>query len=219
MKRQFATMDVLAVAISAFEFNDRHVHRDPVTINERGIYPNRQLINEYLEGKRENLSQTVENTEAENLALYLQQSELVQTLTGRADNFLHQLNELLSRPVVTYRDFGIMAWAPKLAHDLKKKEEVREVSSHFEHTSRYFGKLGEKLLCTFTLIESRYVKTMDCYAVFGHNENNDLVFYWVKDKEKIISNGRIQGRVKAHKEDKYHGNACVTTLNYVKVLE
>ena len=59
---------------------------------------------------------------------------------------------------------------------------------------------------------------MDCYAVYGHDTQGNLIFYWAREQKKIVESGQIHGRIKIHKRDSYRGNACVTTLNYVKVV-
>jgi hypothetical protein len=80
------------------------------------------------------------------------------------------------------------------------------------------GRIGEKITVNFGLIDSRYIPTLNCYAVYGHDDHGNLFFYWAKDNKKIVNSGRIQGRVKAHNIDDRRGRACVTNLNYVKVL-
>jgi len=220
MKKEFATAQALATAVAAFEFNKSSIVRAPVTIDGVGYYPNRQLIQTSLEGNTEHfVVNEFHYKQADGIITYLQQAGLMQTLVkGATDNFLGNIIKLLTEEKITSRDLGILAWAPKMADDYQKKDQVRQVSAQFEGRSRYIGKVGEKVTMTFTHIESRYITSMDCYAVYGHNENDDLVFYWAKDKKKIVEQGRIQGKVKLHDTDKYHGNARVTTINYVKVV-
>ena len=221
MKQKFPTLEVLATAIAAFAHNQDRVERDTIsTADGHTIVPNRQLISEYLEGNRANLPAVSDHDRkhAEGIVQYLQQTGIMQTLISRGDRFLGQINDLLSRPSVTAKDFGLIAWAPKLASDYQKKDHVREISARFEYTSRYIGQVGDKITTEFTLIDSRYIKTMDCYSVYGHDAQGNLIFYWAREQKKIIKAGKIYGRVKAHNRDEYRGDACVTTLNYVKVL-
>jgi hypothetical protein len=142
----------------------------------------------------------------------------MQTLVSRDDKFLAQINNLLSQTSITAKDLGLIAWAPKLANDYQKKDNVREISARFEYTSHYIGQVGDKITTEFTLIDSRYIKSMDCYAVYGHDAQGNLIFYWAREQKKIVEAGQIHGRVKTHKRDEYRGDACVTTLNYVKVV-
>jgi hypothetical protein len=221
MKQKFPTLEALATAIAAFAHNQDRVERDATTTADGcKIIPNRQLIGEYLEGNRANLRIVSDHDRkhAEGIVQYLQQTGIMQTLVNRDDRFLTQINDLLSRSTVTAKDFGLIAWAPKLASDYQKKDHVREVSARFEYTSHYIGQVGDKIITEFTLIDSRYIKSMDCYAVYGHDAQGNLIFYWAREQKKIVQAGQIHGRVKSHKRDEYRGNACVTTLNYVKVL-
>jgi hypothetical protein len=221
MKQKFPTLEVLATAIAAFAHNQDRVERDTnTTADGCSIIPNRQLICEYLDGNRANLRTVSDHDRkhAEGIVQYLQQTGIMQTLSSRDDKFLGQINNLLSQPSVTAKDFGLMAWAPKLASDYQKKDHVRELSARFEYASRYIGQMGDKIITEFTLIDSRYIKSMDCYAVYGHDAQGNLIFYWAREQKKIVQAGQIQGRVKMHKRDEYRGDACVTTLNYVKVV-
>jgi hypothetical protein len=221
MKQKFPTLEALATAIAAFAHNQDRVERDAASTDDGcAIIPNRQLIREYLEGNRANLKIVSDHDRkhAEGIVQYLQQTGIMQTLVSRDDKFLAQINNLLSQPSVTAKDLGLMAWAPKLASDYQKKDHVREVSARFEYTSHYIGQVGDKITTEFTLIDSRYIKSMDCYAVYGHDAQGNLIFYWAREQKKIIKAGQIHGRVKTHKRDEYRGDACVTTLNYVKVL-
>jgi hypothetical protein len=221
MKQKFPTVEALATAIAAFTHNQDRVERDAITTADGcTIIPNRQLVREYLEGNRANLPIVSDHDRkhAEGIVQYLQQTGIMQTLANRGDKFLTQINNLLAQPTVTAKDFGLIAWAPKLASDYQKKDNIREVSARFEYASRYIGQVGDKIIIEFTLIDSRYIKTMDCYAVYGHDVQGNLIFYWAREQKKIVQTGQIQGRVKTHKRDGYRGDACVTTLNYVKIV-
>jgi hypothetical protein len=219
-KKTFITSQALIAAVAAYEHNNKRVVRDPFVDNEIEIKANRQLILNYLDGDHSVLAVTEDHAvRASELIDYIQHASLMQTLRkGSADQFMGKIAELLTNLDIVSSDLGLLAWAPKLADDYQKKDQAQLASARFEGSSRYISKVGDKIIMTFTLIESRYIKQMDCYAVYGHNENNDLVFYWAKDEKKVVENSRIQAKVKAHNPDKYHGNARVTTLNYVKVL-
>ena len=219
MKKQYPALQVLATAMVAYHYNNSTIIRNTV-VNDDGleILPNRQLITDALEGRASNLQINDHYLkEAEGIVQYLQQTVIMQSLKGTPDRFLAQITELLTNQSVSAKDIGILAWAPKLADDYQKKDHVREISARYEHQSRYIGRVGEKIELDFTMIEKRYIQSMDCYAVYGYSQDN-LVFYWAKTLDKVCEVGKISGRIKSHKEDQYRGNARVTTLNYVKVL-
>jgi hypothetical protein len=216
----FPTQKVIAIAVAAFEFNKNTIIRDSGEMDGVKQFSNRELIMSYLNG--ETIPFTVTDfhiTQAEELMNYLQQVSVMQTLqSGSIFGFLENIIKSFSSSTVKNRDIGILAWVPKLAEDYRKKDQIREVSAKYELNSRYVGKIGDKIIITFNLIESRYVKTLDCFSVYGTDGNGNLIFYWAKDKNKIVDNVRIQGRVKNQQKDTRRGNAFVTTINYVKVL-
>lgn len=216
----YPTQKVLATAIAAYEFNKNSIIRAPVTIDGVGYVSNRQLITESIQGiGAPFVVNDFHIKQAEGITQYLQHASLMQTLSnGKPDNFLGNIVELLIKEEIGSRDLGIIAWAPKLTDDYQKKDHVREVSARYEIRSSYIGKVGEKITTNFTLIEQRYIHSMDCTAVYGHDDAGNLIFYWAKDPKKIIKTGSIQGRIKAHNPDKFRGNARVTTMNYVKVV-
>jgi hypothetical protein len=219
-KIKYPTINAVATAIAVYEYNGRKIVRDPVTDTAgTKILPNRQLITDCLAGQT---SAFIVNDfhvkQAEGIIQYLQQTVIMQSLQNKVDRFLSQMTELVTNQEITNKDIGIIAWAPHVADQYQKKDHVREVSARYEHRSRYIGKAGEKIVTDFTMIEKRYIKSMDCWAVYGYDSDDNLIFYWAKVADKICEVGKISGRIKAHNEDKFRGNARVTTLNYVKVL-
>jgi hypothetical protein len=219
LKKNYSTVEAVATAIAVYEHNDRIIVRDITETENKKSYPNRQLIKEALEGDCTHIClNDFYIKQAEGIIQYLQQTVIMQSLQNKVDRFLGQMTELLSNQEVSNKDIGILAWAPHLADQYQKKDHVREVSARFERHSRYIGHPRDKVIIDFTMIEKRYIQTMDCWAVYGSDAQDNLVFYWAKTTDKICEVGKISGRIKAHNEDKFRGNAKVTTLNYVKVL-
>lgn len=216
--KSFSTLQVLATAVAAYEFNENTIVRNPVIIGNKGYVSNRQLISDYAQGNGGPfIVNDIHIKQAEGIIAYLEQTVIMQSLKGTPDRFLGQISTILADKEVTDRDFGIVAWAPHLADQYQQKDHVREVSARYEYRSRYIGRIGDKVELDFTIIDKRYIKSMDCFAVYGYSQDN-LVFYWAKNLDKICEVGRIQGRIKTHKEDEYRNKARVTVLNYVKVL-
>jgi hypothetical protein len=216
------TLRVLATAIAAYEHNNRSIVRNPVTIDGVGYYPNRQLItdsvlyNGTFNGKF--IVNEFHEKQADGVIQYIEQTVIMQSLKGAPDRFLSQLNEILANKEISIKDFGIVAWAPHLVDQYQQQDHVRELSARHERLSRYTGRIGETVTIQFTMIEKSYIQSTDCYAVYGYTEHDNLVFYWAKNLDKVCEAGRIQGRVKSHREESYRNNAKVTVLNYVKVL-
>jgi len=216
--KSFPTLQVLATAVAAYEYNKQTIVRNPVTVDGIGYVSNRQLISDCVQGLGAPFVVNEFHTkEAEGIIGYLEQTVIMQSLKGTTDRFLGQIGAILANSETTDKDFGIIAWAPHLADQYQQKDHVREISARYEYRSRYIGRVGDKVELDFTLIDKRYIKSMDCFAVYGYSQDN-LVFYWAKTLDKVCEVGRISGRVKSHKEDEYRNKARVTTLNYVKVL-
>ena len=216
--KSFPTLQVLATAVAAYEYNKRTIVRNPVTIDGVGYVSNRQLISDYVQGLGAPFVVNEFHTkQAEGIIGYLEQTVIMQSLKGNTDRFLGQIGAILANSETTDKDFGIIAWAPHLADQYQKKDHVREISARYEYRSRYIGRVGDKVELDFTLIDKRYIKSMDCFAVYGYSQDN-LVFYWAKTLDKVCEVGRIHGRIKDHKEDEYRNKARVTVLNYVKVI-
>lgn len=216
--KSFPTLQVLAVAIAAYEHNKRSIIRNPVVQDGVEFLSNRQLIDDAMQGNSIPFVVNEFHTkQAEGIIGYLEQTVIMQSLKGTTDRFLGQIGAILANSETTNKEFGIVAWAPHLADQYQKKDHVREISARYEYRSRYIGRVGDKVELDFTLIDKRYIKSMDCFAVYGYSQD-DLVFYWAKNLDKVCEVGRIQGRVKNHKEDEYRNRARVTTLNYVKVV-
>jgi hypothetical protein len=216
--KSFPTLQVLATAVAAYEYNKQTIVRNPVTVDGVGYVSNRQLISDYAQGLGAPFVVNEFHTkQAEGIIGYLEQTVIMQSLKGNTDRFLGQIGAILANSETTDKDFGIIAWAPHLADQYQKKDHVREISARYEYRSRYIGRVGDKVELDFTLIDKRYIKSMDCFAVYGYSQDN-LVFYWAKTLDKVCEVGRIHGRIKDHKEDEYRNKARVTVLNYVKVL-
>jgi hypothetical protein len=184
-----------------------------------GYVSNRQLITDYVIG---NGGPFIVNDEhrkqAEEIVQYLEQTVIMQSLKGTPDRFLADLSTTLANKEVSVKEFGIVAWAPHLVDQYQRKDRVREVSARYEVHSRYVGHVRDKITTDFTLLEKRYIKNMDCWAVYGYDANDNLLFYWARSLDKVCEVGRIEARIKDHKEDEYRNDAKVTVLNYVKVL-
>ena len=216
--KSFPTLQVLATAIAAYEHNKYSIIRNPGVEDGVEFLSNRQLIDNAVQGHGAPfIVNDIHVKQAEGIIGYLEQTVIMQSLKGTSDRFLGQIGAILANKEISDKEFGIIAWAPHLADQYQKKDQVREVSARYEYRSRYIGRVGDKVEIDFTMIDKRYIKSMDCFAVYGYSQDN-LVFYWAKNLDKVCEVGRIQGRIKDHKEDEYRNKARVTVLNYVKVL-
>jgi len=218
--KSYSALDVVASAVAAYDHNDHTIVRATVH-NKDGtrIDANRQLMADCVEGMQQPfVVNDFHRKEADGIIQYLQQTVIMQSLKGTPDRFLAQAVELMSAQTISIRDFGIVAWAPKLSNDYQRKDHVREISARYEHHSRYVGHPRDRITTTFTLLEKRYIKSLDSWAVYGYDDAGNLLFYWARTMDKVCETGKISARIKDHKVDEYRNDARVTVLNYVKVI-
>jgi hypothetical protein len=218
--QKFSTIQAVAASVAAFEQNNYTVNR-VLYKDDNGIdmQSNRALINSFLKDNTGLVVTQQHVDHAAEMITYLQHVNMMQALSKRGvDNFLNKVVNLTISNEISIRDLGLLAWAPKLEVTYKQKEVVRENSARYEICSKFVGRVGEKILIDFTLVESRYISNVECYSVYGHTEDGNLVFYWARDPKKIVKQGRIQAKVKEHKKDGHRNDALVTSINYVKVV-
>lgn len=217
---------MLAAAVSAIELNGSVVRE--AQFKREGdklvdVYPNRVLILSYLQrDKPSTVPLRVEFTvtdehrqRAEEVMQAIQNTVLMQTLKGKADTFLDQVNNTLQYPEVNYREAGIIAWAPKIVSDYQKKDKVAQKSAVYERTSNFFGRISEKVSINFTVIEKKPFSRVHSNLVYGHDDYGNLISYWTRKGDEV-KDGKISGRIKNHIVDNHRNRARVTVLNFVK---
>lgn len=216
MKVKFTTLTALAYAIEAYHHNKKQI----VRVSEQDLVANSKLILNGLENNHSIIQPIDEKhfDQAQDCITYLQQMAIMKTLIGNRDQFLQTISEIISHDQIDSKNLGLLAWAPKLVDDYRRINSIKEISACYEPNSQWEGSPGDKISMQFRLIERRYNPEYKSYSAYGYNENNNLIFYWTKNSEKIVENGKIVGRIKEHRRDNRRGNACVTVLHYVKNL-
>ena len=211
------TREVLAVAIFAFRKNGKVVKEATAEATS-----NKLMVWDYFVPlKTEKPQPRIEVTEelleaADAVRTVIDHAVTMSMLTkGFVVSFLGNIHEILKEDTVKSKNLGMLVWAPKLAQDLQKAESLKELSAGYEHASKYIGKLGDRIEFDFTLIEKRYVRALETWSAYGHNEQGHLVKFLSKHEE-LCATGRIRARIRKHEVDSYHNGAKVTTLNFVK---
>lgn len=211
------TREALAVAIFAFRKNGKVVKEATAEATS-----NKLMVWDYFVPlKTEKPQPRIEVTEelleaADAVRTVIDHAVTMSMLTkGFVVSFLGNIHEIVKEDTVKSKHLGMLVWAPKLAQDLQKAESLKELSAGYEHASKYIGKLGDRIEFDFTLIEKRYVRALETWSAYGHNEQGHLVKFLTKHEE-LCATGRIRARIRKHEVDSYHNNAKVTTLNFVK---
>jgi hypothetical protein len=211
------TREALAIAIFAFRKNGKVVKEATAEATS-----NKLMVWDYFVPlKTEKPQPRIEVTEelleaADAVRTVIDHAVTMSILTkGFVVSFLGNIHEIVKEDTVKSKHLGMLVWAPKLAQDLQKAESLKELSAGYEHASKYIGKLGDRIEFDFTLIEKRFVRALDTWSAYGHNEQGHLVKFLSKHEE-LCATGRIRARIRKHEVDSYHNNARVTTLNFVK---
>jgi len=206
------TISALSVAILAYQENGQKILRHTV----EGQVENKQKMFDCLTAGMV-VTDSLRD-QAENIRAGLDRRVMMNTLTCKYGNdFLTDVNRLLQQKTVTNRDFGILAWAPKLYSDIERHETEREQILRLGIASNFIGQLNKKIELNFNLISCRYLREYDNFAHIGHDDAGNLVQFW--NKKKIESNSTITGRVKNQRHEERYSDSKVTFLNYVKVVD
>ena len=134
-----------------------------------------------------------------------------------ASSFQVSMLQLLEKDMGTVADAGLAAYIPNTYEQLKAREIKQETFAELSITSEYLGKIGEKVTIMLTVTDKRYLQQFNCFSVTGTDEKNNLVSF-LTAKEDCTVSGKYSGKIKATQESKWHNNAKVTQLNFVKSL-
>jgi hypothetical protein len=211
------TREALAVAIFAFRKNGKVVKEATQEATSNKLIVWDYFVPLKTDLPRERIEVTEELLEAADaVRTVIDHAVTMSMLTkGFVVSFLGNIHEIVKEDTVKSKHLGMLVWAPKLAQDLQKAESLKELSAGYEHSSKYIGKLGDKIEFNFTLIEKRFVRALDTWSAYGHNEQGHLVKFLTKHEE-LCATGCIRARIRKHETDSYHNGAKVTTLNFVK---
>jgi len=156
--------------------------------------------------------------DAGDLRNYLNQKITLAELTGtRINDFFRDVAQLANSKQVAYFNIGQLVWAPKLADDARKQEDIKEDINQYYFTSKYIGREKDRVELMFTTIDVRYLNAFGCYRHVGHDDQGNLITFL--NKNNISGTVRIKARVKGCDTNRYYNNAKTTNLNFVKVVE
>lgn len=211
---KFDRQEVIAVACALYRINGNTVVRD----NNKKLPTSKQLlIDHFVNNKLIEVTET-DRESATQCFSQIQHRVLMNHLTDRkTTEFLDVISELVIGPVETFsvKKFAYAVWIPSVVAGMQAEEQQKLDLAHFAITSKFQGKLGEKLVVDFTPIRVKYAHSYSCWRYFGHDGNGNLIGFLSKKELK----GKIQGKIKSHQVSKYHNGGRVTYLNYVKGVE
>jgi hypothetical protein len=218
----YSTMDVVVAVTKAYKANGNKIEKYNVSaVQANDVLPAHPAVasNKTLAVRYLALAETFteqDREEAQTLVSYLQQKNMLDMLTGKkVSSFTQDLVAALEKEETLESGIGLLVYAPSLHATGQARDVVAEKTAECSFESKALGHVGEKIVVNFTLLEDRYIVQLDCFAAYGTDDNHNLVSFLTKHKH-LVRSGKFTAKVKSAANDKWHGNAMVTSLNFVK---
>lgn len=204
--KRYDTKEVIAVSQAIFREAGNQIVRE-------GLVSSRDKLDNHFNGSATVVVTDEDRALADTILTYVQQRTTMNALTGaRVAEFVTDVITLTEKDTVSERDFGRIVWLPKLYTDMLVKDDAKIELAHYTVTSRFVGKIKDKLEIDFTPLTVMYHREYNCFRHLGHDGHGNLIGFL--NKKRIA--GPIKGRVKKQEVSRYHGNAKVTYLSYVQ---
>jgi len=221
----FPLLDVIAAATVAFRKNHNTILRIDCPAYEGSTDGEFPATPECISNKtitlavlKEGLITDEARAEAAGMVQALQTNMTFSILTGKVvSTFMQDIHKSLEKDTVLLSEVGRTLYVPSLYAGIKSRENLLEAEIGLRNSSKALGEVGAKVTINFTLISDRYVETFNCFAAFGKDDQGNLVSFLTGHKG-LCATGKITGKVKFANPDKFHGNAIVTNLNFVKAV-
>lgn len=114
-----------------------------------------------------------------------------------------------SGDTVTDRDMGLIAYLPDGYARAQKRQSIDERIA--DARGGFVGAVGTKVQCQIEVLRSNYSQQWGCYFITAITDKDQPLFFSSKRDLKAGSTVRVQGNVKAHRDNQ-------TQLNYVKIM-
>lgn len=179
--------------------------------------PNKEIIRRVVKGE---ITPTPADYSAAELAVEtLLQDRTIRIMKGTPfkEGFQTEMLALLSNDTGSERDCGMIAYLPNMYEQFLKTQSRREAVMELAFTSEYWGSVGSKVTFELTVLTNRWLEQYACWSVTGHDTAGNMISF-LTSKEDCTKSGKYSGKVKRTKLSKYHSNAKLTHLNFVKVV-
>lgn len=183
---------------------------DPENPESKVVRPNKDLMREFM--LNPSTLTDADHKQAEVVRTYWL-NKLMDVLSGKANPFTSQAIELAGKDEFKANDWLSLATIAYLPFGYEKgliRDEQKQMKIEAEMISQHFGKVGEKVTGTATVIESRYSEKWGTWYVTAKFGTNVVLFAY---RNELKANDVVEfaGTVKAHREN------SVTQLNRVKI--
>ena len=218
--------DLAALAFAAQRVNGT-LHKDDSFYDQARdeiikVVPNKRLMRDSFAiepgSNPELVASEQDYSDADAAIAAIQQDVMLRKLADRrVSDFVFSLAESLGKDQLTQRDCGLVAFLPSTYQRMLDSQVKWETAMVIGSTSEFLGTVGAKVQLEFTYLDSRYLQQFNCYSVNGHDGKGNLVNF-LTAHQHLAKSGRISGKIKRTEKSKYHSNAKVTQLNFVKAL-
>lgn len=210
-KFRVPTLDAVAAACTVYRLLGNTVKKAELNDTSK---TSKEMLLDHFSGNPLDITQA-DHDRAQEVIDYVRQRNMMDTLAGRSNSpFFLSVASLLEKDTTSSSDFGILAWAPKLADDLTKNDDRSQEIRQSLHDSRYVGGQGKPIELEFCTLSCSYIRNANKYVSLGHDAEGNAISFW--SSESIAGNVKIKARVKGHTQLTRYGNLPCTNLHYVK---
>jgi hypothetical protein len=207
-------LDTLVLAVAAYRVNGNSVVNS--TTLERPV-TNAAMVKSHMLHCTSIEVLDEDRTRAQEIKDAIVQQVLLARLTGKElGNFVERVGLIVEKESTGRSDFGIIIWIPKIYADLQAEQNQTHELTINGYSSRYIGRIGDKVELEFTTVIKRWNKTYLCYRYTGHDGNGNLVGFFCKHEYPLTV--KLRAKVKAQEESKFSGGK-ITYLNYTKEIK
>lgn len=236
----FSSLEVLAVAVAAYESNGSYVKTAEYDYNTNmpttTKYPNKQLVRAYFDldhysadAPRPPLVKVTDEHRARALEIQNYSKKAIFKVLAKkpkdisifgidlstTGDYEERLYQIINQETVQAFDFGYIASAPLYFENGKKRDYAKSALDNLD--SKWTGSVGGRIfLHNFEVIRCTKSKNFDGYVVQGLCDGNLYIYFSSKDCSHIKVGDRIdiEGKVKDHVMEK--DTIPMTKLNYVR---
>lgn len=220
-EEQFDTELLTALAFAAYRENDNNLYTDDQvycaeTETTRRVVPNKKHMQRHLAGTTLLQITDSDYANAREARDFLVDWCVLRTLQEEfVSEFVSKLKEAVTNPENPKSACGLISYLPSQYAKLDVKKQRETQLSQLVYTSEWFGTVNQKTEFTITVLESKYIARLACYAVFGYTPDDNCVSFFTSNKA-CCNSGTYSGRIKKHVVDSYNKNVNVTQFTYVK---
>jgi len=148
--------------------------------------------------------------------------QVLETLknTNHLNDFKNKVINLFLSSQCQAKDAAMMAWLPTIVNQIIQDQKISLLNNSliFQNQMPYLGTVGQKIHVQLEILSSRFLNTINCWSVLGHDNQGHFVNFLTK-KEECTRDGRYYGRIKNLELNCYYNSIPTTVLHFVKPIK